>query len=75
MNGVILRGQTCSGTKQRLKSLSELCHSTAAHDLLVSASLSARKILNVFQCMRLRFFRACGRHAEASPPCDPKTSR
>jgi hypothetical protein len=36
-----------------------MCHSAAANDLHVSASFSLDKILNVFQRIRLRFFRAC----------------
>jgi hypothetical protein len=35
-----------------------MCHSAAANDLHVSASFSLDKILNVFQRIRLRFFRA-----------------
>ena len=46
--------------KPFLRSRSESCHSTAANDLHASASFSAQKILNVFQRIRLRLFRACG---------------
>ena len=44
-----------------LRSLSDIDRSTPANDLRPSVSCSARKILNVFQRIRLRFFRALRR--------------